>query len=51
MMRWDLMLVLSAFVAATILALVLGASNLGRAFTFGQMACAAAAVYVIVKRP
>lgn len=51
MMRWDLLLVLGAFVAASVLALVFGASNTGRAFTFGQIAFAAAAVYAIVKRP
>jgi hypothetical protein len=49
-MRRDLMLVLGAFVAATLLALLFGASNTGHAFTFGQLAFAAAAVYVIVRR-
>jgi hypothetical protein len=50
-MRRDLLIVFGAFVAATLLALLFGASNLGHAFTFGQIAFAAAAVYVIVKRP
>jgi hypothetical protein len=51
MMRWDLLIVVAAFLAASVLALLLGASNTGRAFTFGQIAFAAAAVYVIVRRP
>jgi hypothetical protein len=51
MMRRDFAIVLGAFVAATLLALLFGASNTGHALTFGQIAFAAATVYVMVKRP
>ena len=49
-MRIDLLLMLAAFVGATLLALLLGAKNLGTALTFGQIAFAAALVYVLLKR-
>ncbi len=42
---------LGAFIAASALAGVLGAVNLGTALAFGQIAFALAAVFVIVKRP
>jgi len=39
-----------AFVLASALAGLLGAANLGTALAFGQIAFAAAAVYVMLKR-
>jgi hypothetical protein len=47
----DLLLLLAAFVLATALAAALGAINFGTALTFGQIAFAAALVWVLVKRP
>jgi hypothetical protein len=49
MMR-DLLTIVGAFVLASALAGALGAVNLGTALAFGQIALAAAVVYVIVKR-
>jgi hypothetical protein len=49
-MRRDLVTILGAFVAASLLAGALGASNLGTALAFGQMALAATTVYVLLKR-
>jgi hypothetical protein len=49
--RLDLTIMLGAFVLASALAGALGAINLGTALTFGQMAFAAAAVLVMVRRP
>jgi hypothetical protein len=46
----DLATLFGAFVLASALAGALGAINLGTALAFGQIAFAAAAVYVIVKR-
>lgn len=46
----DLAIVLSAFTAATGIALVAGAANLGTALTFGQIAFAVALVAVLVRR-
>lgn len=46
----DLAIVLVAFVVASALAGALGATNLGTALSFGQMAFAASLVYVLVKR-
>jgi len=46
----DLLMILGAFVAASLLAGALGASNLGTALAFGQMALAATTVYVLLKR-
>jgi hypothetical protein len=40
-----------AFALATLLAELLGATNLGTALTFGQLAFAATVVWVIVRRP
>ncbi len=49
--RWvDLALIFGAFVAATALAGLLGADNLGIALSFGQIAFALAVVFVLVKR-
>jgi hypothetical protein len=49
-MKTDLLLILGAFVLASALAGLLGAANLGTALSFGQIALALTAVYVIVKR-
>ncbi len=46
----DLLTILGAFVLATLLAEALGASNLGTALAFGQMALAATTVYVLLRR-
>jgi hypothetical protein len=46
----DLLLMLGAFVLASVLAGALGAANLGTALAFGQMAFAASLVFVLVKR-
>lgn len=46
----DLALMLGAFLAATLLAELLGADNTGIALTFGQIAFAVALVWVLLKR-
>lgn len=46
----DLALMIGAFVAATVIAEAAGAPNLGTAMTFGQIAFAVAAFYVVLKR-
>jgi hypothetical protein len=46
----DLLMIVSAFVVASLLAGALGATNLGTALAFGQMALAATTVYVLLKR-
>jgi hypothetical protein len=46
----NLLLIIGAFVLASAIAGLLGASNLGTALTFGQMALAATVVFVILKR-
>jgi hypothetical protein len=46
----DLLIMLGAFVAGTLLALLFGAINTGTALSFGQIAFGIAAVYVIVRR-
>ena len=46
----DLVLIVTAFVAATALAALLGAADLGTAATFGQIAFVLAVLYVIVRR-
>ena len=46
----DLALMLGAFVAATLVAELAGAANLGTAMTFGQIGFALAAVYVLLRR-
>ncbi len=50
-MRLDLLIVLAAFVAGTLVAELLGAVNTGTAFTFGQLAFAGTLVWVLAKRP
>jgi hypothetical protein len=49
-MARDLLIMVGAFVLASALAGALGASNLGTALSFGQIAFAITAVYVLVKR-
>jgi hypothetical protein len=46
----DLLIMFGAFVLASAIAGALGAPNLGTALTFGQIAFAASAVYVLLKR-
>jgi hypothetical protein len=46
----DLLIMFGAFVAASAIAGALGAPNLGTALSFGQMAFAASAVFVLLKR-
>jgi len=50
-MRLELALILGAFVVLTALAELLGAANLGTAMTFGQLAVAATAVAILLRRP
>ncbi|MBW3608620.1 MAG: hypothetical protein KY463_09730 [Actinobacteria bacterium] len=46
----DLALMIGAFVVATLVAEVAGAPNLGTALSFGQIAFALAAFYVVFRR-
>ena len=46
----DLAIIAGAFVAATLLAELAGAANLGTAMSFGQIALALAAVFVVLRR-
>jgi hypothetical protein len=48
-MARDLLMILGAFVLASLLAGAFGATNLGTALAFGQIALAATTVYVILK--
>lgn len=50
-MRVDLLLMLSAFFAATLLALLVGAPNTAQAATYGVIAFALTTVVVMVRRP
>lgn len=50
-MRRDLAIVLGAFAAVTLVALAVGATNLGTALAFGQMAFAAVLMWVLLRRP
>jgi hypothetical protein len=49
-MARDLLIMVGALVLGSALAGALGASNLGTALSFGQIAFAIAAVYVLLKR-
>lgn len=49
-MARDLAIMFGAFVLASALAGALGATNLGTALAFGQIAFAASVVYVMLKR-
>jgi hypothetical protein len=46
----DVAIMVAALAVATVLALLVGAPNTGTALTFGQLAFAAAATYVIARR-
>lgn len=46
----NLLLMFGAFILASALAWAFGATNLGTALAFGQMAFAASTVYVLLKR-
>jgi len=46
----DLTIMVGAFAAATLVAQAAGAANLGTAMSFGQIAFALAAFYVVFKR-
>ena len=46
----DLALMIGAFLAATLVAQAAGATNLGTAISFGQIAFALAAFFVVMKR-
>ncbi|HEY2637379.1 MAG TPA: hypothetical protein VGI54_08340 [Solirubrobacteraceae bacterium] len=50
-MKVDVLILVAAFAGATLIAEALGAANLGTALAFGQIAFAAALVYVLVRRP
>ncbi len=50
-MRVDLLLMLSAFFAATFLALLFGAPNTAQAATYGVIAFSVTTVVVMVRRP
>ena len=45
----ELALLLGAFVAATVLAVLAGAANTGTALTFGQLAMAAAFAWILLR--
>lgn len=47
----DVAIMVGSFVAATALAGLLGAINLGTALAFGQIGFAIATVFVILRRP
>lgn len=49
-MARDLLTIFGALIVGTLAALAFGASSLGVALTFGQIAFAAAATWVIVRR-
>ena len=46
----DLLIMVGAFVAAALVAEAAGAANLGTAISFGQIAFALAAFYVVFRR-
>ena len=46
----DLGIVVAAAIVGTVVSALLGATNLGTALTFGQIAFAIALVYVLLKR-
>jgi hypothetical protein len=49
--KLDLLLMFGALAVVTLVAELLGAANLGTALTFGVIAFAAVATWVVVKRP
>lgn len=50
-MKRDLLILLLVFAIVTAIAAALGAANFGTALTFGQIAFAAALVWILLKRP
>jgi hypothetical protein len=48
--KTEILLMLGAFAAASALAALFGATNTGTAFFFGQLAFAAAVVWIMVRR-
>jgi hypothetical protein len=50
-MRSELLIMVAAFAVASAVAGLLGATNTGTAFFFGQLAFAAAVVWIMVRRP
>lgn len=46
----DLAIMIGAFVLVTVVAEIAGAANLGTSMSFGQIAFALAAFYVVVRR-
>jgi len=50
-MRRELILMVAAFLGATLVAEALGAANTGTAATFGVLAFAATVIWVILKCP
>jgi hypothetical protein len=47
----DLLLLIAVLVIVTLIAELFGATNFGTALTFGQIAFAAALLWVLLKRP
>ena len=47
----ELLILLGAFVGATLVAELLGAVNTGTALTFGQLGIAAAFTWIVISRP
>jgi hypothetical protein len=47
---WQLALLVAAFAGVTLVALALGAKNLGTALTFGQIGFAATLVWLLLTR-
>ena len=50
-MRADLLLIVGAFFAVTLLAELLGAPNTGQAATYGTIAMAVTTVAIMLRRP
>ena len=50
-MKLELLLMAGALAVGTLVAELFGATNLGTALTFGVMAFAAVATWIVVKRP
>ena len=50
-MKLDVLLMAGALAVGTLVAELFGATNLGTALTFGVMAFAAVATWIVVKRP
>lgn len=50
-MRADLLAMIAAFAAASALAALLGATNTGTAFFFGELGFAGVLVWILLRRP